>query len=419
MIPVHNLDTQKLLNESETFCMMPWVHIHKTPEGITLPCCIGSFDYKDSIPKDQGVEGSINSEFMKQLRLDMLAGKRPGICETCHKSEAVGGDTAASSSYRKDSSRRYGKYIDEVLHNTGIDGHLHDFKMRYFDIRFSNICNFKCRSCNAGYSSLWEAEDLKWGVRGDRVPTNNVDSLVSEVIDHISFMDYAYFAGGEPLITDEHYTILQTMIDMGRTDIKLIYNSNASNLNFKNHNILEMWEKFDSHVEFYASIDHYGKRAEYIRHGTRWDTVEENLRILKQAPHVGYMITSTITNMNYLDLGDIVDYFMNNDIWPDAGSWQLNPVWNPKYFSPRALPPSIKQAAKQRLHQVLESLPDDFDNYPDSFRTHFSEFYQSVEHADTWEENSFYFQRETRRLDEVRAESFTQVFPELSELMDK
>ena len=40
-------------------------------------------------------------------------------------------------------------------------GRIIKFRMRYFDIRFSNICNFKCRTCGSAFSSQWEARRLK------------------------------------------------------------------------------------------------------------------------------------------------------------------------------------------------------------------------------------------------------------------
>jgi len=135
-IPIHNYDTEKLLTESKTFCMLPWVHVHKTPEDITLPCCIGNFDHKDDIPRGLGVEDSVNSDAMKQLRLNMLQGKPSGMCATCYKSEQV--NSGQGDSYRKCSNANYGKHIKRVLDNTGMDGTVHDFQMNYYDIRFSN-----------------------------------------------------------------------------------------------------------------------------------------------------------------------------------------------------------------------------------------------------------------------------------------
>ena len=113
-------------------------------------------------------------------------------------------------------------------------GYLSNFKMRYFDLRFTNICNFKCRTCNSAFSSQWEFENLKRKLPNARVfDKNNKPEFLKEILDHVPYMETAYFAGGEPLITEEHYILLEEMIRLGKTDIQLSYNSNASNLKFK------------------------------------------------------------------------------------------------------------------------------------------------------------------------------------------
>lgn len=410
-IPARNLDTEKLLTENGTFCMLPWTHIHMTPDTTVLPCCIGSFKYKNSIPRGLSIEDSMNSDFMKELRLNMLSGTRTAMCKTCYKAEKSG------SSFRQEANRIYGKYIDHALVNTSADGTLHDFKMRYYDIRFSNVCNFKCRTCNSGYSSLWEAEDLKHGNRYSKVEKHNVPELVKEIITHVPHMDHAYFAGGEPLITEEHYMILDEMLRQGRTDIKLSYNTNLSNLNFKNRDIVKMWKQFDQPVEIYASLDHYGKKAEYIRAGTNWQQLEENIRTIKNLDCTFYCITSTISVLNYLTLGDFMLYFLENDLWPE-GAWQLNPVWDPQYFSPAVLPYHLKSQAKDNLvhavHRCRRVLGNDQAGL--SMLDLVENFYHVAESEYLWDSQQVHLREEIERIDEIRNEKFLDVFPELEEL---
>jgi hypothetical protein len=119
--------------------MNPWIHIHTTPTGIAAPCCIA-----ESCATDDGVGNSrkqslmelVNSDKMKQLRLDMLTGVKSEECKKCYEHEAQDVD-----SFRVMTNRQYKHAIDDVIENTNLeDGSLKQFKMRYFDIRFSNIC---------------------------------------------------------------------------------------------------------------------------------------------------------------------------------------------------------------------------------------------------------------------------------------
>ena len=98
---------------------------------------------------------------------------------------------------------------------------------------------------------------------------------------HFKNIKVFYFAGGEPLMTDKHYEILEHLIETGNTKVTLEYNSNVSRLKYKNKSIIDLWNKFEN-VTVSASLDSWGSRAEYIREGTDWDKVESNLQTIKE-----------------------------------------------------------------------------------------------------------------------------------------
>lgn len=407
-IAIEDLNKSFLLSESNTFCIIPWLHIHMTPEGTTLPCCVSDAEFKHAIPHDDDVNTSINSEFMKQLRTKMLNGETSGVCKSCYS-----GEQSHGGSFRKEANQQYQHRFDEVLSNTRTDGYLENFHMRYFDIRFSNICNMKCRSCNSGYSSQWEVEDLKTGQIGASINKNNSNKLMHSLFEHLPFLDRAYFAGGEPLVTDEHYIILQELIDKGRTNIDLVYNTNISNLKFKNHDIMSYWEQFDKNINLFASIDHYGMKAEYIRTGTNWNKIEENIKTLKQTPNTHLGFTTTITNLNVVTLGDFFVYMYDKGLWPD-GFWQLNPVFNPGYYSPWNLPEELKQ---QAVHNIMTAVEHLTGNVDPAVIDGFTNFANSLHSHGDWHSHADQFKTETLRLDNLRNNDFTMVFPELQELI--
>ena len=115
------------------------------------------------------------------------------------------------------------------------------------------------------------------------IEKGNREEFITEVLKQVPNFEVAYFAGGEPLITEEHYMLIDEMIDKKKTDIQLRYNTNISNLKFKKRDIFKLWQHFDKPIQIYASIDHIGDKAEYIRHGTKWMTIERNLKKLKKA----------------------------------------------------------------------------------------------------------------------------------------
>ena len=152
--------------------------------------------------------------------------------------------------------------------------------MRYFDIRSSNICNFKCRSCGTEFSMGPMGTGRQKNIQSRWSNHVHVDdqkgTVLEEVLEQVDHIDLAYFAGGESN-NNEHYVILEEMIRKGRTDTILRYNTaNASTISYKQYDIFDLWKHFDR-IELSCSIDRYGERAEVMRHGTDWARVEEKL----------------------------------------------------------------------------------------------------------------------------------------------
>ena len=335
------MDKKQLLTDSKTFCMFPWMHLNVTPLGNVYPCCSSDYTEPFANVKDASLKDIFNNDKMKQLRLDMLAGKESSICTYCYKHEE-----SSPFSFRKYSLEHFGKDFDELVTPTSTDGSLPEFRMKYFDVRFSNICNMKCRTCGSEFSSQW-AQEMK---QHDNVETgyrvinhaDNTGKLLDEIKSQVPHMELAYFAGGEPLITEEHYIILEEMIRTGRnSEITLRYNTNMSNLKYKKHNILDLWSRF-KRVEISASIDHYGERAEYIRHGTDWGVVESNLKSIRDLDYIDYQYNTVLSVFNYVTLSDFFQYMMDKDLLRKKDMISIYRALTPEYYASTILPTHLK-----------------------------------------------------------------------------
>ena len=40
LVTAHQNMKKRMLQESKTFCIYPWIHLHTTPTGTAAPCCI-------------------------------------------------------------------------------------------------------------------------------------------------------------------------------------------------------------------------------------------------------------------------------------------------------------------------------------------------------------------------------------------
>jgi len=144
---------------------------------------------------------------------------------------------------------------------------------------------------------------------------------------------------------EEHWLILNALIERERFDVRLIYNTNFSQMVYKGQNVLEMWKLFDS-VSIGASLDAMGPRAEHMRKGTVWTQVERNReQMLEICPNVDFYISPTLSILNSYH---IVDFHRD---WINKGflkPWELNVniLQSPEYYRIDALLPEMKQEIK-------------------------------------------------------------------------
>jgi len=389
-----------------SMCAMPWISIHQMPGGGVLPCCIGNTEHKQLSNSINTLDQQVNSNFMNNLRLNMLAGKKHPVCESCYSAEDSG-----QTSFRQIINERYLNQFNP--HNeVTTTGKLKHFKMRYFDMRFTNTCNFKCRTCNHEYSSQWEAETKQHQpeIIISTKSKQHLPELLNEIYAHIPHMQQAYFAGGEPLVSSEHYQILNEMIAQDRTDIELSYNTNISNLKFNGNDLIGIWKKWKGLVKVYASIDDILHRAEYIRHGTKWENIVENYRYLQTIPNIELSITTTISNISYLYLSELIQYICDNNLQPVG--WDINPVFKPYYMSIQNLPTEVKQQARKKLEKVIPHA-----NLPVHIKQQILNIPNVAESFNLWNDQKEKFLNETRRLDVIRTESFSDTFPELNSML--
>lgn len=419
-----NKDKDFLLNESKTFCVFPWTHLHVTPIGTAAPCCIS-----ESCNNHEGVGDAasnklmdlVNSPKMEQLRLDMLNGVKSSECKTCYRLEQNN-----ITSFRQDGIRDYPDTIEDVINNTNEDGSLSEFNMRYFDMRFSNICNFKCRTCGQEYSSQWEQENARNNVSWAKTfPKRANSELLQDTIDQLKNVKKAYFAGGEPFITDEHYVLLEELIRQGHTNVELVYNSNISNLKYKNKDLIGLWKHFNNRIDIYASIDHVKERAEYIRHGTDWATVEQNFKAVRSLDYVNVTTNTVLSIFNFLTIDQFYEYMISNALYTGSGMVaSLNCTASPAHISCHFMPIEFKHLGNQSLERAINLLKQH------DFRSEqISQIEQALPWAlshDTWNDvdkygtpNKIKFRQEIERLDRIRGESFQNVFPELIPLLEQ
>ena len=397
------------LVKSDVFCMIPWVHLHAFPNGQAYPCCLAESDYPIGNFKQDSMETVWNQPAYKNMRKNMLEEKPCKECSRCYEQELSG-----FQSMRNSTNKNFGQHI-ALVDQTKEDGTFEDFKLRYYDIRFSNLCNFTCRTCGGWFSSSWYTEEEElYGKRSYPkilFAGKHENDMWDQMQDHIPYLEQIYFAGGEPMMMDEHYRILKELVKREMFGVKLVYNTNFSRLNLKNDNVLDYWKLFDS-VSVGASLDGMGPRAEYIRKGTKWDQIERNReQMLEVCPNTDFYVSATVSLYNAHHLTDF------HRAWADKGfikpqDWNINILQEPERDRIDVLPVQLKDEICNKIKDHLVWLE------PQDHLRRATIGYQGIINFIQADKNYLlgeFFQVNDLH-DQYRKERFEDVFPEYKDL---
>lgn len=414
-ISLNEIDDQQryLLTESKTFCMYPWIHLHAWPTGQAFPCCHSEPVGQLGDTNQQSLEEIWNSEPMRNMRLDMLNDRPHAACTRCYEQEESG-----FFSGRRSANKHHGHHIKWAT-ETKQDGSVDRFNMTYWDIRFSNLCNLSCRSCGHIFSSSWYQDQIKlagpeWAKKHKPLlwAGRHETDIWEQLLPHLDYVEQIYFAGGEPLMMDEHYRILEELERRGRFDVRLIYNTNFTQVKLKDRLVFDYWKKFES-VAVGASLDAMGPRAEYIRKGTDWAQVEENRsRMLEICPNVDFYISPTLSILNAWHLPD----FHKN--WVERGfirhqDLNVNVLQDPEHYRLDIAPADYKQRLKAKFEEHIEWLKphDHLRRATVGFESGIN-YMMSTDNTHLIEK----FWTKTNQLDGIRKEQLLEIIPELEVL---
>ena len=398
------------LVDSNVFCMIPWIHMHGTPNGRAYPCCLGD----DRLPignlKQDSMETIWNQDSYKTMRKNMLSEQSCQECTRCYEQEKHG-----FISMRNSTNKNFGQHI-ALVDNTKDDGTYEDFKLRYYDIRFSNLCNFSCRTCGSLFSSSWYTEETKLFGKRDHPQImfagKTENDMWEQMLQHIPYLDQIYFAGGEPLIMEEHYRILKELVRQERFDVKLIYNTNFSRLNLKNEDVLDYWKLFNN-VSVGASLDGAGERGEYIRKGTKWDDIVRNReRMMEKCPNTDFYVSPTVSLYNVLHLPDFHKDWVNMGLIKPQ-DWNINILQFPLRDRIGTLPKYYKEQVRANIEEHIEWLAD--NDHLQRATSGYRGILKFMEESDESGELGEFF-RVNDISDAYRNEKFEEVFPEYAQL---
>jgi MoaA/NifB/PqqE/SkfB family radical SAM enzyme len=353
----------------DKFCILPWVSLETSPIGTVRPCCLAEEEIKDELGnKYKLITTDLrvvhNSEYMRNLRQQFLAGKQPQTCRKCWNEERSG-----RTSKRMHTLNRLKHIVPDTKWTA-------DAKpLMFLDLKLGNICNLKCRICGSWSSSQFAAEEIKFEgkdnihyqmLRDGAWPRENhgfwqdVDTLLEDI-------RYIEFTGGEPFMISEHFDLLQGIVDRGIAhQVEIHYNTNGTH--YPEH-AESVWQHFKT-VEIAFSIDDIAERFEYQRTNADWTEVNENIArfrdLRSRSSNIQLQVCSTVNVFNVLYLEELA-------LWIDLQDFDFvywNMLHEAYYLSVSTMPDAAKQLAIDRLTaaDVDEPHRTEFDRIVDFIR---------------------------------------------------
>lgn len=341
-----------MLTYKSVLCVAPFssIFISKTN---AKTCCAMDYGYEIDINSSDDIIStfnSVNSDLQQNfLKAELDINNLHSSCANCNS--------------RKDLLQRihYNEYS-----NPDID-YLTTPTLTYLHIDFSNICNLACRICNSQSSNLLTTEtNLLQGNNNDAIRKIIAfdSTLYKSILDNLGNIRYLRFSGGEPLLHEEVWTLLETAYELGYTkNIDFKVNTNGTiKLSEQRMNILKSFK--GTHIDI--SMDGIDKYAEYIRTNVVWDRWMSNLseyqREFKNYSNIDFSIVATMSVYNIHIFDEIKTFFNNLDI-----AVNTNMLFGPEKLCSY----NINQSAKDYLNELYK------DRYPELL--HFINFDNKID----------------------------------------
>lgn len=318
----------------DTFCVLPFVHAVLNPYDSTkhktnaLPCCRYTHSATEHF---ENVDPINKSPTWIKLQEQFLNGEKPEGCTHCWRDEAH-----QVRSYRELMLKDFNHVVE--------DGSYKEKKLLFLELMFGNTCNLACRSCGSTFSSKWVTIDKHLLARGINASnhTPNIEFTNWRDLD-LSHLTQLKIMGGEPFYQKGALDLLDYLSEINV--LKNIYVTIPTNCTIS---LNDRWKELllqAKRVHLGISVDAPGKLNDYLREGSDWATIEENLYgfhdfVKKQSynkMHITFNTVISVYNVNKIK--EIETYFKKRFLWRHYSDI----AYYPKYMDIALLPEKVKQ----------------------------------------------------------------------------
>jgi len=326
-------------------CSAPWRGLHIQVDGGISTCCAAGFKL-GNINSDT-IESALKSDKIKKIRDSIKKGILPkDYCKFCinAKRDGLSAEQDWHNSLNKDFdiTTATNEYQYPVI----------------FDARWNNTCNSVCVYCNPTFSSKWSSI---MNTKETKVVNDNKQKIKKFFLDKGSQLKTVAMVGGEPLLIKENADLLEVI----PKNVNITVISNFSSDVTKSKVFEKLLQR--QNVNWQISLENVEDRYEYVRQGSKWRSLLDNLKILgnevRNPPEdndheIQFMSLFHLLNATHLcELKEFakeaVNYFPHKFKRPDPYKKHIEIVWQ-DYSNPKEL--ALDSYGIDVLQQVIDEI---------------------------------------------------------------
>ena len=375
------------------YCAAPWRGLHINFRGDIKTCCAGDPNLLGNI-NHIAITDILESTKLKEVRESIKQGiLHPEYCYNCIQAERNGS-----------SERDWHNNVNEDFDPSTADINQPHVPV-ICDIRWNNTCNLACKYCMPYCSSKWAS------IMGE-YEENSVRPYYQDIVDFVknnqAYTKEVALVGGEPLLLKEN----EHLLDVIPEDTLITLITNLSVDFNKNKVAQKLFNK--KRVGWSMSFDNVGERFEYVRYGSTWSLMNNNVRTIKdkfsQGHHGG--VHAVYNLYNCTRLRELKRY--TNEVGITI-LWQT--LYQPEYLDPMNHNQNIRELAIQEIDAYFL----EFD-VPDGEKVFFNSVKTNLQNKiETDSNQSTNFKNRTIELETnlhpKSAGKFEQLWPEIAQAL--
>ena len=332
---------------NDFYCAAPWRGLHLSVGGQIKTCCAGS-NILGNLNNNK-IEEVLQGPKIQEIRKSISQGIPHDYCRVCVEKDKLG-----------NSERIWHNTINpEFDPNTALPT---DYFPTMLDLRWNTTCNLSCNYCGPMISSKWAdiiGVPYKSGTRHYYNQACDFINNYKETVRNVSLV------GGEPLLLPENDRLLDVISETCK--VSVITNLTTPLDNNK------IFKKLSTrtNVDWFVSLENIEERFEYVRHGSTWNTLNENIQKIKTIPGHTLKVLAIYHIYNITRLDEMYDWAASAGL---SIAWQ--PIIQPVELNPYKHNQAVKDLAQEELDKVLSRL--DLDETARTFLSQAKESYQTT-----------------------------------------